>query len=94
VAEHFSESFDDPYGKFYDFGNGYKSQTILKSGEGEHSYANLWLANAVNLTRSGVRLQNISLSEMCTKCRQDLFFSHRGSNGKRGVMSGFIMMEA
>jgi hypothetical protein len=94
VAAHFAECFAKPYEKTYNFGSGYKSQTILKAGEGEHSYANLWLANAVNLTYAGVRLQNISLSEMCTKCRQDLFYSHRGSNGRRGVMSGFIMMEA
>lgn len=40
----------------------------------------------------GVKEENISLSEICTKCNNDLFFSHRGQNGKSGTLGGIICM--
>ena len=36
--------------------------------------------------------ENISISLMCTKCNNDLFFSHRGQNGKSGTLAGVICM--
>lgn len=29
---------------------------------------------------------------LCTKCRTDMFFSHRGQKGKRGIMAAAIML--
>jgi YfiH family protein len=40
----------------------------------------------------GVRDENISLSGICTSCHNDLFFSHRGQNGKCGTMGAIICM--
>lgn len=40
----------------------------------------------------GVNEENISLSGICTKCNNDLFFSHRGQNGKSGTLGGIICM--
>lgn len=40
----------------------------------------------------GVNEENISLSGICTKCNNDLFFSHRGQNGKSGTLAGIICM--
>ena len=40
----------------------------------------------------GVKEENISISQMCTKCNNDLFFSHRGQNGKSGTLAGVICM--
>ena len=40
----------------------------------------------------GVPGENISVSELCTKCNNDLFFSHRGQNGKSGTLAGVICM--
>lgn len=40
----------------------------------------------------GVDEGNISLSGICTKCNNDLFFSHRGQNGKSGTLAGIICM--
>ena len=40
----------------------------------------------------GVPDENISVSELCTKCNNDLFFSHRGQNGKSGTLAGVICM--
>lgn len=41
----------------------------------------------------GVREENISLSNICTRCNNNLFFSHRGQNGKSGTMGGIICMK-
>lgn len=40
----------------------------------------------------GVPEENISVSENCTKCNNELFFSHRGQNGKSGTLAGIICM--
>lgn len=40
----------------------------------------------------GVKEENISLSGICTKCNNDIFFSHRGQNGKSGTLGGIICM--
>ena len=45
------------------------------------------------MTESGVNAQNISVSGICTKCHNDLFFSHRGQNGKSGTLGGIICMK-
>lgn len=36
--------------------------------------------------------RHISLSGICTKCNNDLFFSHRAQNGKSGTLGGIICM--
>ena len=42
---------------------------------------------------AGVKEENISLSEICTKCNNDLFFSHRAQNGKSGTLGGIICLK-
>jgi copper oxidase (laccase) domain-containing protein len=37
-----------------------------------------WAMTRGQLTRSGVREAHIETSGICTRCRTDLFFSHRG----------------
>ncbi len=44
------------------------------------------------INNCGVPKENISLSGICTRCRNDLFFSHRGQNGKSGTLGGIICM--
>lgn len=38
----------------------------------------------------GVKEENITVSDLCTKCNSDLLWSHRATNGKRGTMSAFM----
>jgi YfiH family protein len=54
--------------------------------------ADLPEANRRQLIRCGVPNENIDLSRLCTCCRQDLFFSHRGSGGVTGRQLNFIMI--
>ncbi|MDR2599776.1 MAG: peptidoglycan editing factor PgeF [Oscillospiraceae bacterium] len=42
------------------------------------------------LIETGVLEENIEVSDLCTKCNPDLFFSYRFSGGKCGLMSSFI----
>lgn len=50
----------------------------------------LWEANRLILLESGLREENIVVSELCTMCRSNLFFSHRATRGQRGSMVGMI----
>ena len=58
--------------------------------------ANLSLqtANVNQLTEIGIRPDSISISEFCTACRTDLFYSHRAENGQTGRMLSFIRLDA
>ncbi|ABN52145.1 MAG TPA: peptidoglycan editing factor PgeF [Hungateiclostridium thermocellum] len=42
------------------------------------------------LLEEGVEEENIVLSGICTKCNKDIFFSHRGDNGRTGTMVGIM----
>lgn len=44
-------------------------------------------ANRSQLLEAGLRAQNIFVSDLCTACRRDLFFSYR----KEGAMTGRLM---
>lgn len=46
--------------------------------------------NRYVLVQSGINPENISSADLCTKCREDEFFSHRRSGSVRGTMSAFI----
>ncbi len=45
------------------------------------------------LINSGVLPGNITQSEICTVCRRDLFFSHRGDKGKTGSLAAFMQLK-
>ena len=44
------------------------------------------------LLRAGLCEENIDVSELCTACRDDLFYSHRKSGGERGSLCAAIML--
>ncbi|MGD9568796.1 MAG: peptidoglycan editing factor PgeF [Sedimentibacter sp.] len=54
---------------------------------------NLWEINKYLLMREGIKEENIEISGICTKCNNDMFFSHRVQGGKRGLMAGILMMK-
>ncbi|NLJ59184.1 MAG: peptidoglycan editing factor PgeF [Tissierellia bacterium] len=73
-------------------------QTNIKFKEfmvtrGEKYHFDLWEINKYNMLKEGMKEENISISGLCTKCNNDLFFSHRGQKGVRGLMAGLIMMK-
>jgi YfiH family protein len=50
------------------------------------------LQNAVmtQLREAGIPPENITCANLCTSCRDDLFFSHRRDRGMTGAMGSFI----
>ena len=42
------------------------------------------------LVASGVKNENITVSDVCTNCNSELLWSHRATKGKRGTMSAFM----
>ncbi len=50
-------------------------------------------ANRRQMINCGIPEDNIDLSHLCTSCRQDLFFSYRGSGGITGRQLNFMMIK-
>ena len=50
-------------------------------------------ANRRQILNCGIPEANIDVSDLCTSCRQDLFFSHRGSGGITGRQVNFMMIK-
>ena len=55
---------------------------------GEKYYLDLKAINALALRRAGV--EHIDISDVCTYCQCDRFWSHRASHGKRGSQGALI----
>ena len=50
-------------------------------------------ANRRQIMNCGIPEGNIDVSNLCTSCRQDLFFSYRGSGGITGRQINFMMIK-
>jgi purine-nucleoside/S-methyl-5'-thioadenosine phosphorylase / adenosine deaminase len=53
---------------------------------------NLRQANQMLLKRAGVELTKIEISEVCTKCNGENWFSHRGQGAETGRFAAFIAL--
>lgn len=58
---------------------------------GDKFYPDLKSINALILNQAGVR--NVEKSDLCTYCREDLFWSHRRTGGNRGSQGAVIVCE-
>lgn len=84
----------------YEVGAELREEFLLKNLEysnfftpnGEKFMLDLNLANKTILIESGIKPENISIADICTKCNGDLFFSHRRNGTVRGTMSAFITL--
>lgn len=66
-------------------------QLLVSRGKDGHAQLDLWQANVKQLSQAGVPEDNIAVAGMCTYCRQDVFFSHRG--GMAGRQAALIMLK-
>jgi len=73
--------------RFGDAGGGGK-----KTGNYGKWTFDLWEGNACRLQEAGLKRKNIVISQLCTICHQDLFFSYRGSGGRTGRMAALMML--
>lgn len=53
-------------------------------------YANIPECNKINMINSGISNSNIIVSDLCTKCNHDLFFSYRKQGITHGCSMAFI----
>jgi len=59
----------------------------------EKWHVNMQKAIEIQLTENGISKKNIVKADICTYCNSDILFSHRKTNGKRGVMAGIMELK-
>ncbi len=64
---------------------------ISDDGNGKY-HIDLWEVNRRTLISAGISPENISVTDLCTKCLHEDFFSHRYTNGKRGNLAAMIAL--
>lgn len=50
----------------------------------------LWRGNEIVLLESGIKQENIQVTDICTHCNSDLLFSHRTTGNERGNLAAFL----
>ena len=85
-ACHFETDSDVPQAMLAAFGPE-AERWIEKRGEKYH--LDLKQINALSLRRAGV--EHIDISDACTYCRHDVFWSHRYTHGQRGSQGAVIV---
>lgn len=83
---HFQTDADVPDAMVRTFGDAAK-EFIRR--DGQKYYVNLKAINALSLRRAGV--EHIDISDACTACRPDQFWSHRLTGGNRGSQGAVIV---
>ncbi len=82
VAACFLEVFGDSYG-----------DSLLYVKENGKYQLNLHTACKVTLLEAGITETHLDVTDLCTCCNPEFFFSHRASHGKRGNLAGVMMMK-
>ncbi len=81
VAGHFLEVFGTSYGK-----------ELLYAKENGKYQLNLHKACGITLLEAGIEKENLDVTDLCTCCNPEFFFSHRASHGMRGNLAGVMML--
>lgn len=83
---HFETDADVPEAMLEAFGD--EAKPFIRQQDNKY-YVNLKEINALVLRRAGVT--QIEISQECTMCRPDRFWSHRVTLGQRGAQGGIIV---
>ena len=59
---------------------------------GEKFDLNLWEINRRILKAAGLSDEQITVTDLCTRCHNDVFWSHRATGGIRGSLAGMIAL--
>ena len=82
----------DVANEFKDIFTNEQLEDIIEEKENGKYQLDLWQANYHILLEAGVVEENIHISGVCTASNSDLLFSHRASDGKRGSLAAFLMI--
>ena len=80
----------------FEVGSEVRDVFLDKYGEGScresdgRLYVNLEYAIICQFREAGIPAENITVSDLCTHCNADLFYSHRRDRGMTGAMAGMI----
>lgn len=55
-------------------------------------HIDLWQVNKRWLLKAGVPAENITVTDLCTRCHPDVFWSHRKTGNDRGSLAAFIAL--
>ncbi len=80
----------DVYNCFLDKFNWCKKYTDYRAGK---YHIDLQRIIKQVMIDAGVLESNIVISDICTKCNNDVFFSYRGDNGKTGSLAAIMMLK-
>ena len=64
----------------------------MRPTAGDRALLDLKRVNALRLTQLGIPAEQIAVSDACTMCRPDVFWSHRATDGRRGVQAAVITL--
>jgi len=59
--------------------------------KGEKFHVDLKAINRTFLLKAGILPENIDVTELCTACQPDVFWSHRRHGDKRGSLGAMIV---
>ncbi len=88
VAEEFIKEFHDDL----TFNNSNIMQELIYIKDNGKYQLNLHKACELVLYRAGITREHIDITDLCTCCNPELFFSHRASHGMRGNNAGVMML--
>lgn len=69
----------------------YKTDPKRKPDAKEHRYFDLPVANRQRLIDAGIN--QVEVTNLCTSCRTDLFFSHRAEQGQTGRFGALVILK-
>jgi len=61
--------------------------------ENEKYKVDLWQANKEQLINNGIAEYNIEISQICTSCNNDKFYSYRRGDKEKGRFTAYIMLK-
>lgn len=86
VADRFAAAFDRAKEK------GIIGPSLFNPDNHDKYMLDLWKANKLVFLEAGIREENIEITEYCTHCNPDLFYSHRTMGADRGSLAAFMCL--
>ncbi len=67
----------------------FNEDCVIHKGGGKF-HIDLWAVNRNSLLSAGVKAENITVTDLCTRCHPDVLWSHRITGNARGSLAAFI----
>ena len=61
--------------------------------DGERQFVDLTAVTLMQLEEAGIPPENVTVSDLCTSCNPELFYSHRRDRGNTGAMASLIAIK-